>query len=72
MMSAGARSRRRTHDVSRGDDPPVFRSPRAACADTDHVNENETSGALGFVFLAGGFYATLAGAVARGIQLARR
>lgn len=37
-----------------------------------NANENEIFGLLGFVFLASGFYATLAGAVARGIQLARR
>lgn len=37
-----------------------------------NANENEFFGTLGFIFLASGFYATLAGAVARGIQLARR
>lgn len=37
-----------------------------------NANENEMFGLLGFVFLASGCYATLAGAVARGIQLARQ
>lgn len=37
-----------------------------------NTNENDAVGLLGVLLLAGGFYATVAGAVARGIQLARR
>ena len=37
-----------------------------------NANENEAFGILGVMFLASGLYVTVAGAVARGIQLARR
>ena len=37
-----------------------------------NTNENEMFGVLGLVAVASGLYATVAGAVARGIQLARK